>query len=1025
MRFDRLRLCGFKSFVEPVDVRIDPGLTGIVGPNGCGKSNLVEGLRWLMGASSAKAMRASGMDEVIFAGTAGGRPARSWAEVSLDIDNSERRAPAQFNDTDNLAVSRRVVRKADGSISTYSINGKEVRARDVQMLFADASTGATSPALVRQGQISELINAKPSERRRFLEEAAGVTGLAARRHEAQLRLKAAADNLERLDDVIGELDLQSEQLARQARKASKYKALTEDIKETARKLTAARISEAHRTHQQLQQKIGESRAQVAELASRTASADREASEKRKAVDDARERERRAATAMTEATAALRTFENEEALRQRAAEERAATLKRLSGDEERETELLREADAALKEAQEVIADLERTQGLDPEISDRLDAAYQEAAAAAQQAEASYEALQTEAAEARAHARAAEQARLDAEKTLTAAEASHRTLSQKLGDLPAADPEAVSAAEADAKRAAERLAAAEAHALQMADALNAARGKAQDAQETERQAREVLALLDKEMAVLLPLVPRKTEDTDTEQLLGVLNAPEDLRAALASALGEALHAALGEGEHAWTKLGASATEALPLPAGVQNLTDVLTAPPLLSRRFQTIGLVDRTPTDDQLTSLKPGQLLLNRAGDLWSWDGYRRIGDRRGHLEELLAATARLQAIEHDRQYAATELELRTQAASEAKAGAEQANESEKEARQAVQQARTDERSAAEKLSALSREQDTIRLRRGDLEEQTQKAAERLEAAKARMAKLDQVQSAPAIDEAAIDGARQQREAAREAASAAKAEAAEHQRQRQARSENLARRVADAKAWTDRQQTAQERLGDITRQRQAIQEQVTKAEAEEAEDGEGTRLELALEEAKSLWERRRDALGEAENAASVADRAFREAEARAASAREGLAELGAELRGAEAKLQEELEEADLTFEEANVLVQSDLAELRTDDLQAQLGKLERERERLGAVNLLAADEQVQVDERLSTLRRERTDCEQAASQLQTAVNAINREGRQRLLTAFDAVNGHFRELCTSLFGGGEAHLKFVDNDDPLAA
>ncbi|MEO0700378.1 MAG: AAA family ATPase, partial [Pseudomonadota bacterium] len=216
MRFERLRLCGFKSFVEPVDVEIKPGLTGVVGPNGCGKSNLVEGLRWLMGANSAKAMRASGMDEVIFAGTTGGRPARSWAEVTLEIDNAERRAPAAFNDSDTLTVTRRVMRRADGSISAYSINGKEVRARDVQMLFADASTGATSPSLVRQGQIAELIAAKPTDRRRFLEEAAGVTGLSARRHEAQLRLKAAADNLERLDDVIGELDLQSDQLARQA-----------------------------------------------------------------------------------------------------------------------------------------------------------------------------------------------------------------------------------------------------------------------------------------------------------------------------------------------------------------------------------------------------------------------------------------------------------------------------------------------------------------------------------------------------------------------------------------------------------------------------------------------------------------------------------------------------------------------------------------------------------------------------------------------------------------------------------------
>src|SRR4051795_1409500 len=187
MKLTRLRLVGFKSFVEPTDVLIEPGLTGVVGPNGCGKSNLVEALRWVMGESSYKSLRASGMDDVIFAGS-GNRPARNTAEVGLIVDNSDRRAPAAFNDGDQLDVSRRIERESG---STYRVNGKEVRARDVQLLFADAATGARSPALVRQGQIGEMISAKPQTRRRILEDAAGVAGLHARRHEAELRLKVA------------------------------------------------------------------------------------------------------------------------------------------------------------------------------------------------------------------------------------------------------------------------------------------------------------------------------------------------------------------------------------------------------------------------------------------------------------------------------------------------------------------------------------------------------------------------------------------------------------------------------------------------------------------------------------------------------------------------------------------------------------------------------------------------------------------------------------------------------------------
>ena len=216
MQFQRLRLVGFKSFVDPAEVQIEPGLTGIVGPNGCGKSNVLESMRWVMGANSAKAMRGTGMDDVIFAG-ASNRPPRNHAEVQLTIDNAQRRAPQPFTDSAIIEVSRRIDR---GQGSTYRINGKEVRARDVQLLFADASTGANSPALVRQGQISELIAAKPQNRRRILEEAGGVAGLHTRRHEAELKLRQAETNLSRAEDLLGQLDSQRQGLQRQARQAA-------------------------------------------------------------------------------------------------------------------------------------------------------------------------------------------------------------------------------------------------------------------------------------------------------------------------------------------------------------------------------------------------------------------------------------------------------------------------------------------------------------------------------------------------------------------------------------------------------------------------------------------------------------------------------------------------------------------------------------------------------------------------------------------------------------------------------------
>ena len=241
MRFSRLRLNGFKSFVDPIDLLITDGLTGVVGPNGCGKSNLLEALRWVMGENRPKSMRGSGMEDVIFAGAAT-RPTRNFAEVSIHIDNTNRLAPSTFNNQDTLEIVRRITRDAG---SAYKANGKDVRARDIQMLFADASTGSHSPSLVRQGQIAELINAKPKSRRRILEEAAGISGLYQRRHEAELKLNAAEQNLARVEDVLEQLKNQINTLARQAKQAIRYREISEQLRVSEGILLYGRWKEAN------------------------------------------------------------------------------------------------------------------------------------------------------------------------------------------------------------------------------------------------------------------------------------------------------------------------------------------------------------------------------------------------------------------------------------------------------------------------------------------------------------------------------------------------------------------------------------------------------------------------------------------------------------------------------------------------------------------------------------------------------------------------------------------------------------
>lgn len=251
MKFKKLEIVGFKSFADKSHLLIENGLTGIVGPNGCGKSNIVEALRWCMGETSAKSLRGSGMEDVIFSGTSN-RPSKNIAEVNILLENNEN--ISQFRDTPEIEVRRRI-EKDKGS--SYYINGKEVRARDVQILFADLSTGAHSPSMVSQGKVGSLITAKPTDRRAILEEAAGIGGLHARRHEAELRLTAAENNLKKADDIMKQIELQLKNLLKQAEEASRYKTISNDIKKNEALLNFLKIQEINKTLKESQEGLNE------------------------------------------------------------------------------------------------------------------------------------------------------------------------------------------------------------------------------------------------------------------------------------------------------------------------------------------------------------------------------------------------------------------------------------------------------------------------------------------------------------------------------------------------------------------------------------------------------------------------------------------------------------------------------------------------------------------------------------------------------------------------------------------------
>uniref|UniRef100_UPI0035165BE3 AAA family ATPase n=1 Tax=Pararhodobacter marinus TaxID=2184063 RepID=UPI0035165BE3 len=343
MHFTRLRLNGFKSFVDPTELVIREGLTGVVGPNGCGKSNLLEALRWVMGENRPTAMRGSGMEDVVFAGTKS-RGARAFAEVALSLDNSDRLAPAGFNDTDALEVTRRITRDAG---SAYKVNGTDVRARDVQMLFADASTGAHSPALVRQGQISELINAKPKARRRVLEEAAGISGLYQRRHEAELRLNATETNLERVGDTVEQLAQQLAVLNRQARQAARYREIATALRRNEGMILYKRWREAAQARAEVQSALAEAvtQAAAAERAAREARAEREGRED--ALPPLREEESIAGAILQRLHVQRDTLSDQETRAREAVQTLMARIEQLRLDAQREAGLAADADETIE------------------------------------------------------------------------------------------------------------------------------------------------------------------------------------------------------------------------------------------------------------------------------------------------------------------------------------------------------------------------------------------------------------------------------------------------------------------------------------------------------------------------------------------------------------------------------------------------------------------------------------------------------------------------------------------------------
>ena len=1036
LQFQRLKLSGFKSFVDATEFRIESGLTGIVGPNGCGKSNLLEALRWVMGATSAKAMRGAGMDDVIFAGS-DKRPPRSHAEVILTIDNSSRLAPQPFTDQPVLDIARRIDR---GQGSTYRVNGKEVRARDVQLLFADASTGANSPALVRQGQISELIAAKPQNRRRVLEEAAGVSGLHTRRHEAELRLRAAETNMSRLDDISRELDAALSRLKREARQAEKYKKISAEIRALQKAIWHAKWLEAIGTFQAASADMHTQSRAVEDTARAVAQAQVSALKAAEAIGPLREEETIAATVTHRLSIEKERLDLEAQQARNEIARLKADLHRQQTDHARELELAEDGKNQIARLTDLLERVRSEIRDAPSREPELKAAVLVAEGERVEADQRIEELAAEL------AALTERQRLETTRLKEAQTRFERLLAQS--NQAERDKQALGVFDHNALKSLQEAALTAQAALDVARAQTEALESERPAHvNTEAQARKAVRDTEDRLGRLtaesrgLAQILNANSHKATRPVLDAVRADKGYEMALAAALGDDLNLSLSkrgalEALAFWSEDFTSETALADLKAlGVRPLSDVVTAPPALSLRLQAVGLVDQAQGDGLQGRLPMGARLVSVEGDLWRWDGLIIRAKAPKPAAVRLSQRTRFEELENDIDALKPQLTEAQTRLADATAALKGFEDGLRLARQALPDLERDLRQKTAQAEEKQRAQTQYEVRLEGLEATLKRLRDDLREAKAAYEQLADTQSTPEnlsdLNDALV-AARQLAQAKRQAVLTARSALDEDNRNRSAREgreRTLSRDLAD---WTRRHADSGARLSRLVTEQDTTAALLQQAEAA-PETFEARRRQLvdSLHQAETRLNAAREALSAAETARRDADQAEKACEQAASQAREHRAAALARLKAATTR-KDEIETliADQTGDTPDALgrrLKEEAVATPADatGAEALLSGLERERDQLGAVNLRAEEEASEYQERLENISRERIDLTTAIAKLRDGIDELNSEGRERLLAAFEVINAHFKTLFVALFGGGSAELRLVESDDPLEA
>ena len=1014
-------MTGFKSFAEPEHISIDDGMTGIVGPNGCGKSNIVESLRWLMGESSAKSMRGGELEDIIFAGSAS-RPSRNYAEVTLTLDNTEKKGSAAQFASDDLEITRRIER---GKGSSFKINGKTVRARDVQLLFADMATGSRSSGIVSQGKVGALINAKPVERRNLLEEAANIRGLHQRRHEAELRLNTAETNLERLDDILIQLDDQKASLVKQARQASRYRSIADRIRKADAHLMLARFTAAMGKLEEAEGQLREAERLTAAAAEDAAAKARQRNSIAETMPPLRQADAEKAAQLQRLNLERNALAQEEDRLVKAIEDSKARSLQIETDTAREQQLLKDAEQALATLTAEHQDMDQSDADDEPKLERAAATLASARDAANQAE---QAL----ADASAKSRAAEREVEAASRRVDDLKSRYQQAEHSLANIDLDGLTAKAKATGDARQAAEQQVDHNRQQLTTAsEALERAQADAdaKSAQAAEQQA--ALARIRAEKDALDAILTPQGEAASP--VSGAITIDEGFEQALAAALGDGLAAPLGKTADTAFWQPETAPASLTPPKGTTPLADHLKGPQALSSALAGLGVAPSAEDAEQAqSSLQPGQAITTKEGGLWRWDGYVQPLGAETSAAQRLKQEARLRQLIADLARAEKDAETAQHTAATAQSHLQDTKTKSHDFRQQERQAENDLLEALRQDESASTTLEAAQKRHQELSESLNQLKSALTEAEAEHEDLADPAALLADAEQLREDAEARRQQLAEAMGSERS-IRNAREQRQQRRDAIARELS---IWTDRQKGAHNRIDELASRKAQIDHDAERLADQPAEIAKKREtLGDAIEQAEAECRQATDALTAAETTLTLADNAQRDADQTLSQRREAYirCESQRDLARQEqdsitARIRERLNASPDALRQLAELNPDDTVDADDDtiaNLEGRYDRLIRERENIGPVNLRAEAEMEEVEERINGINVEREDLNAAIAKLRSAINQLNREGRERLLKSFAEVNRYFETLFKSLFNGGSAELTLTEADDPLDA